>query len=90
MVNLTFASPVSTQGVIALILPGHIILAAIHEIQNRQILSGAIKMIYAIIYTLFLGFGILIGTALYGSFDSQAVTATTCKMPWYWNDLTER
>lgn len=79
-----------TQGVIALILPGHIISAATHEIQNRQILSGAIKMVYAIIFTLFLGFGILIGTALYGFFDSQAVTATTCQMPWYWNTLTER
>lgn len=28
------------QGTVALILPGHIILAATHEIQNRQVLSG--------------------------------------------------
>lgn len=79
-----------TQGVIALILPGHVILAATHEIQNRQVLSGSVKMIYAILYTLFLGFGILIGTALYGFIDSNAVSATTCQMPWYWDTLTTR
>lgn len=79
-----------TQGVIALILPGHIILAATHEIQNRQVLSGSVKMIYAIVYTLFLGFGILIGTALFGFIDSNATNATTCRMPWYWDTLTER
>lgn len=79
-----------TQGVVALILPGHVILAATHEIQNCQVLSGSVKMIYAIIYTLFLGFGILIGTALFGFLDSNAVNSTTCQMPWYWDTITER
>lgn len=35
-------------------------------------------MVYAIIYTLFLGFGITIGTALYGIMDANATSATTC------------
>lgn len=76
------------QGTIALILPGHIILTAIHEIQNRQILSGSTKMVYAILYTLFLGFGILIGATLFGLLDRQAVSSSSCELPWYWDPLT--
>ncbi|KAK5103310.1 pheromone-regulated protein prm10 [Lithohypha guttulata] len=78
------------QGTIALILPGHIILAATHEIQNRQVLSGTVKMIYAILYTLFLGFGILIGTTLFGFIDPKATSKTTCDVPWYWDTLHDR
>ena len=78
------------QGTIALILPGHIILAATHEIQNRQVLSGSVKMIYAILYTLFLGFGILIGAALFGFLHSDATNPTQCHLPWYWNPIDER
>ncbi len=35
-------------------------------------------MVYAIIYSLFLGFGITIGTAIYGLIDKNATSATTC------------
>jgi uncharacterized membrane protein YjjB (DUF3815 family) len=38
-------------------------------------------MVYAIIYSLFLGYGITIGTALYGLLDSSATSATTCSDP---------
>lgn len=75
------------QGTIALILPGHIFLAAIHEIQNRAVLSGSVKMVYAILYLLFLDFGILIGSALSGFANSNAVKTNTCTMLWYWNAL---
>ena len=78
------------QGVIALILPGHIILAATHEIQNRQVLSGSVKMIYAMIYTLFLGFGVLIGSTLFGFIYPSATNKTSCDLPWYWNSLADR
>lgn len=36
-------------------------------------------MVYAIIYSLFLGFGITIGTAIYGLIDRNATSATTCR-----------
>ena len=36
---------------------------------------------YAIVYSLLLGFGITVGAALYGLFDSNATSATTCKDP---------
>lgn len=46
-------------------------------------------MFYAIVYSLFLGFGITIGSALYGLVDSNATSATTCQNPldWKWNFL---
>lgn len=47
-------------------------------------------MIYAILYALFLGFGILIGTALFGFIDPKATNKTTCDLPWYWEPNPER
>ena len=42
-------------------------------------------MIYAILYTLFLGFGILIGSALFGFIDANTINSTECALPWYCN-----
>jgi uncharacterized membrane protein YjjP (DUF1212 family) len=67
------------QSSIALILPGYIVLCASLELQSRSIVAGSVRMVYAIIYSLFLGFGITIGTAIYGIMDSNAVSETTCK-----------
>ncbi|KAL1585618.1 hypothetical protein WHR41_05962 [Cladosporium halotolerans] len=67
------------QSSIALILPGYIVLCASLELQSRSIVAGSVRMVYAIIYSLFLGFGITIGTAIYGIIDRNAVSSTTCK-----------
>ena len=69
------------QSSIALILPGYTVLCASLELQSRSIVAGSVRMVYAIIYSLFLGFGITIGTALYGLIDENATTATTCQKP---------
>ncbi|KAJ5884809.1 hypothetical protein N7495_009319 [Penicillium taxi] len=66
------------QSAIALILPGYTVLCASLELQSRSIISGSVRMVYAIIYSLFLGFGITVGTAVYGILDTQASTAYTC------------
>jgi len=44
-------------------------------------------MVYAIIYSLFLGFGITIGTAIYGLIDKNATSETTCStsLPRYYS-----
>ncbi|KAK5086666.1 pheromone-regulated protein prm10 [Lithohypha guttulata] len=73
------------QSSIALILPGWIILSASLELQSRNIIAGSIRMVYAIIYTLFLGFGILIGTTLMGLAYPNATSEISCAMPSYWN-----
>ncbi|GAM86405.1 hypothetical protein ANO11243_044190 [Dothideomycetidae sp. 11243] len=67
------------QSAIALILPGYTVLCASLELQSRSIVAGSVRMVYAIIYSLFLGFGIMIGTALYGRIDSNATSATQCE-----------
>ncbi|KAJ5626204.1 hypothetical protein N7510_002513 [Penicillium lagena] len=66
------------QSAIALILPGYTVLCASLELQSRSIVAGSVRMVYAIIYSLFLGFGITIGTAVYGLLDSQASTMYNC------------
>jgi uncharacterized membrane protein YjjP (DUF1212 family) len=49
------------QSSIALILPGYMVLCAALELQSKSLVSGSVRMVYAIIYSLFLGFGILVG-----------------------------
>lgn len=66
------------QSSIALILPGYMVLCGSLELQSRSMVAGSVRMVYAIIYSLFLGFGITIGTALYGLLDSNATSTTTC------------
>ncbi|KAL2008250.1 hypothetical protein VTN00DRAFT_8232 [Thermoascus crustaceus] len=66
------------QSSIALILPGYMVLCGSLELQSRSIVAGSVRMVYAIIYSLFLGFGITIGTAVYGLLDSNASSEYTC------------
>ncbi len=74
------------QSSIALILPGYIVLCASLELQSKSIVAGSIRMVYAVIYSLFLGYGITIGTAVYGIIDKNASSQTTCRdpIPNYW------
>ena len=69
------------QSSIALILPGYTVLNAALELQSRNIIAGSIRMVFAIIYSLFLGFGITIGTSIYGAIHANATSETTCRHP---------
>jgi uncharacterized membrane protein YjjP (DUF1212 family) len=84
--NPIFCFSALAQSSIALILPGYTVLCASLELQSRSIVAGSVRMVYAIIYSLFLGFGITIGTVIYGVMDTKATSATTCSdpMPDYW------
>ena len=77
------------QSSIALILPGYTILCGSLELQSHNIVAGSVRMVYAIIYALFLGFGITIGSALYGLMDRNAVTNVTCATPKYFDWWTD-
>ncbi|EEQ41801.1 putative pheromone-regulated membrane protein [Clavispora lusitaniae] len=66
------------QGSLALILPGYIILCGSLELQAKNLVAGSVRMFYAIIYSLFLGFGITLGAALYGWVDKNATDAAQC------------
>jgi uncharacterized membrane protein YjjP (DUF1212 family) len=63
---------------LCMILPGYMILRGALEIQSKSIVSGVVGMFYAIIYSLFLGFGLTLGSALYGWFDKSAYNKTSC------------
>lgn len=78
-----------TQGSIAMILPGWLVLSSALELHSKAMVPGAIRLVYAIVYSLFIVYGITVGTALYGAIDSNAVTETTCQNPLnpYWNFL---
>lgn len=73
-----FCFSAMAQSAIALILPGYIILCASLELQNRNIVAGSVRMVYAIIYALMLGFGTLIGAVLYGLMDKNATSDVSC------------
>ncbi|CAI4557847.1 CQI_4a_G0028580.mRNA.1.CDS.1 [Saccharomyces cerevisiae] len=75
-----------TQGSLALILPGYIILCGALELQSRSLVAGAVRMFYAIIYSLFLGFGITLGSALFGWMYHNATNEISCPQlisPWF-------
>ncbi|KAK6503280.1 hypothetical protein TWF481_008308 [Arthrobotrys musiformis] len=68
-----------TQGAIApLLLPGYAILLGALELQSKKLVAGAVRMFYAVIYSVLLWFGISIGTALYGFVDPRATNLTEC------------
>jgi uncharacterized membrane protein YjjP (DUF1212 family) len=66
------------QSSIALILPGFMVLCSSLELQSHQMIAGSIRMVYAIIYSLFLGYGITVGTTIYGLMDSNPTSQRTC------------
>lgn len=78
------------QSSIALILPGYMVLCGSLELQSRNIVAGSVRMVYAIIYSLFLGFGITIGTAVYGLIDSNATSEYTCPASPITNEYLQR
>ncbi|KAM5519172.1 pheromone-regulated membrane protein [Fusarium oxysporum f. sp. phaseoli] len=75
------------QSSIALILPGYMVLCSSLELQSHNLVAGSVRMVHALIYTLFLGYGITIGASLYGMIDSNATSRSTCDNPlgreWY-------
>lgn len=77
-----------SQSSVVLILPGFLVLCSSLELQSHQIVSGSIRMVYAIIYSLFLGYGTTLGTTMYGLVDVHATSQKTCsRLSVYGNEL---
>jgi uncharacterized membrane protein YjjB (DUF3815 family) len=77
---------------VVLILPGFIVLCGALEISSRNIVAGSVRLTFAVIYALFLGFGLAIGAELYSKITGQEIVGAsdyTCSMthdphgPWY-------
>ncbi|KAI9323243.1 hypothetical protein BX666DRAFT_1884679 [Dichotomocladium elegans] len=61
------------------ILPGYTMAIAIVELVSRQLVSGVVRMVYAIIYSFLLSYGIQMGSELYIAIDpSTAHTSSEC------------
>ncbi|KAJ3515068.1 hypothetical protein NLJ89_g1987 [Agrocybe chaxingu] len=77
---------------VVLILPGFLVLTGALELMSRNIISGSVRLCFAIVYALFLGFGFTIGAELYELSTSHQVYGAedyTCSLshrpdgPWY-------
>ncbi|KAH9943389.1 DUF1212-domain-containing protein [Epithele typhae] len=62
---------ISSAGIVG-ILPGYLILTSSLELASKNIVCGSVKMVYSLIYTLFLGFGLQIGSDLFLLFVPKA------------------
>ncbi|TFK55913.1 DUF1212-domain-containing protein [Heliocybe sulcata] len=62
---------ISSAGIVG-ILPGYLILSSSLELASKNIVCGSVKMVYALIYTLSIGFGLQIGSDFYLLLDPGA------------------
>lgn len=84
-------SAVASSSVV-LILPGFIVLTGSLEIMSRNIVSGSVRLCFAMVYALFLGFGFAMGAQIFEMITSTKVVAPEdyeCSVshhadgPWY-------
>ncbi|KAF8951114.1 hypothetical protein BGZ46_004162, partial [Entomortierella lignicola] len=80
-------SAVSLAGVVIL-LPGLLLTQSIMELASRNIVSGAVRMFYALMYAFFLGFGLSLGAEIWDYIGGTAVASeSACKRglnPWWY------
>lgn len=61
---------------IVMLLPGYTITCSILELSSRHMISGSVRLFYAIIFSLLLGYGLTIGASLWKLFDPNSVGET--------------
>lgn len=64
-----------------IILPGYSMAIAIIELVSRQLVSGIVRMVYAIIYSFLLGYGVSMGWELYSTINRAGVEAAARAQP---------
>ncbi|KDR66937.1 hypothetical protein GALMADRAFT_258828 [Galerina marginata CBS 339.88] len=81
-----------TSSSVVLILPGFLVLNGALELMTRNIIPGSVRLLFSIVYALFLGFGFSIGGELFELFTSHQVYGAddfSCSLthdpsgPWY-------
>ncbi|KAG0352711.1 hypothetical protein BG005_007902 [Podila minutissima] len=68
-------SAVTLAGVVIL-LPGLLLTQSIMELASRNIVSGSVRMFYALMYAFFLGFGLSLGSELWDFVSGTKYVAT--------------
>ncbi|EGN92570.1 hypothetical protein SERLA73DRAFT_65511, partial [Serpula lacrymans var. lacrymans S7.3] len=69
-------SAVASSSVV-LILPGFIVLCGSLEISSRSLVAGAVRLCFALMYSLFLGFGLAMGAEMYQKMVGKTVVGAT-------------
>ncbi|KAF9409769.1 hypothetical protein BGZ94_001868 [Podila epigama] len=75
---------------IVMLLPGLSLTTSIMELSSRSMISGSVRMFYSLIYCLFLGFGLSIGSNLWDAFkepppgDLKLGNCHSATEPWRW------
>ncbi|ORY88404.1 hypothetical protein BCR35DRAFT_263408, partial [Leucosporidium creatinivorum] len=77
--HFCFASVAS--GSVVLILPGYIVLCGALELANRSIIAGSVRLVYSVLYALFLGFGLSAGSEVYQRISGSKIEVINA--PWY-------
>ena len=76
---------------------GFIVLCGSLELMSRNIISGSVRLCYAVVYSLFLGFGLAMGAEAYEKITGQSIDTTedyTCVNshdptgPWYQKNVS--
>ncbi|RDB21619.1 Pheromone-regulated membrane protein 10 [Hypsizygus marmoreus] len=77
---------------VVLILPGFIVLCGSLELMSRNIVAGSVRLCYAVMYALFLGFGLAMGAKAFEEITGKRVVGSedfVCALshhqdgPWY-------
>lgn len=69
--NHVCRSSVKMAGIVML-LPGYTITSSLLELSSRHMISGSVRLFYAIIYSLMLGYGLTIGASLWNLIDPSS------------------
>ncbi|KAL9538711.1 hypothetical protein MBANPS3_010733 [Mucor bainieri] len=56
------------------ILPGYSMAVALVELVSRQLVCGVVRLVYAIMYSFLLGYGIEMGSEIYGAIQPESVS----------------
>ena len=81
----SFCFSAIAQASLVMILPGFTITTSALELQSKNIVSGAVRLVYGVIYTLFIAFGFIVGITIYGAIDDGATSSTSCSNTWpFW------
>lgn len=49
------------------------------ELANRNVISGSVRLVYAVLYALFLGFGLSMGSELYLRMSGESIQVSSGK-----------
>jgi uncharacterized membrane protein YjjP (DUF1212 family) len=60
---------IASAGIVG-ILPGYLVLTASLELGSKSMVNGSVKMVWSLVYALFLGIGLQIGSDLFLNFDT--------------------